>query len=119
MPRSTLARAALKRALRNLIENPVKYGHRADVRLTAAAAKLKTAANKANPLLNVMVVQSVPIGEPTLGGHLFLHVASYPAPTLTRIVPIPSICAVITSPGFTGPTPCGVPVRITSPGCSV
>ena len=39
--------------------------------------------------------------------------------TSTRIVPMRSMDASITSPGLTGPTPCGVPVSSTSPGCSV
>src|SRR6267378_1654970 len=39
--------------------------------------------------------------------------------TSTRIEPRRSIDASITSPGRTGPTPCGVPVSSTSPGCSV
>ena len=46
-------------------------------------------------------------------GGLFIYA------TLTCIEPMRSIVATITSPGRTGPTPCGVPVRITSPGCSV
>src|SRR2546423_12655224 len=33
--------------------------------------------------------------------------------------PTPSIPARSSSPGFTGPTPAGVPVKITSPGSSV
>jgi hypothetical protein len=39
--------------------------------------------------------------------------------TVTCMLPIFSICATITSPALTGPTPSGVPVRSTSPGCSV
>ncbi len=36
--------------------------------------------------------------------------------TFTSIVPMSSIEATMTSPGLIGPTPSGVPVRMTSPG---
>jgi hypothetical protein len=39
--------------------------------------------------------------------------------TATCIEPMHSMRAVITSPGTIGAMPSGVPVRITSPGCSV
>ncbi len=39
--------------------------------------------------------------------------------TFTCIEPMRSIFASMVSPGLTGPTPCGVPVRMTSPGCNV
>ena len=38
------------------------------------------------------------------------------ARTATSIAPMPSISQRMTSPGWTGPTPSGVPVMITSPG---
>ena len=39
------------------------------------------------------------------------------APMRSAIVPTPAMEPSISSPGFTGPTPSGVPVKITSPGC--
>ena len=39
--------------------------------------------------------------------------------TGTSIAPIPSTVQCITSPASTGPTPSGVPVMMTSPGCRV
>lgn len=42
-----------------------------------------------------------------------------PYATRTDMAPMPSMEARITSPGRTGPTPSGVPVRRMSPGSSV
>ena len=41
------------------------------------------------------------------------------ARTLTSMLPRPDPLARSRSPGLIGPTPCGVPVINTSPGCSV
>ena len=43
----------------------------------------------------------------------------YAAATRMSKAPMPSISACIRSPGTTGPTPSGVPVRMMSPGCRV
>ena len=48
----------------------------------------------------------------------FGHVV-YCAATRMSKAPMPSISACIRSPGTTGPTPSGVPVRMMSPGCKV
>ncbi|MPM48803.1 hypothetical protein SDC9_95530 [bioreactor metagenome] len=47
------------------------------------------------------------------------HAQASAATTLTRMSPMASMVACITSPGTTGPTPSQVPVMMTSPGYSV
>ena len=47
------------------------------------------------------------------------HRSDHAARTVTSIVPIRSMEAETTSPGWIGLTPSGVPVMITSPGCNV